>query len=246
VTPTDRDRPPATVGILMLDTRFPRPPGDIGNPATWPFPVRYAVVKGASPDLVVRRGAEAALTGFVAAARDLVRAGADGITTSCGFLALIQDRLSAAVDVPVLASSLVQVAWVDTMLPPGRRAGILTISDADLSPAHLAAAGVPPDTPLGAIPAGATFRAAILGDAARFDIDRARAETVAAARTLQAAHPALGAIVLECTNMGPYAADIAQATGLPVFSIETLITWFQAGLRPRHHPAPSASGPPRA
>ena len=48
----------ASVGMLMLETRFPRIPGDIGNAGTWPFPVLYKVVRGASPDHVVRRGAE--------------------------------------------------------------------------------------------------------------------------------------------------------------------------------------------
>ena len=41
------------VGILMLDTFFPRIPGDMGNATTWPFPVLYRVVKGASPERVV-------------------------------------------------------------------------------------------------------------------------------------------------------------------------------------------------
>ena len=30
-----------------------------------------------------------------------------------------------------------------------------------------------------------------------------------------------------------HAAHVAAATGLPVFDIYSMITWFQAGLRPR-------------
>ena len=73
----------ASVGILMLETRFPRIPGDIGHAGTWPFPVLYKVVKGASPDQVVRHRAEGLLDNFIEAARELVAAGADGITTNC-------------------------------------------------------------------------------------------------------------------------------------------------------------------
>ena len=81
----------ASVGVLMLEARFPRIPGDMGNAATWPFPVRYKVVRGASPDRVVRRRAEGLLPAFIAAGRELVEDGCDGIATYCGFLSLFQE-----------------------------------------------------------------------------------------------------------------------------------------------------------
>lgn len=226
----------ASVGILMLEARFPRIPGDMGNALTWPFPVHYRVVREASPDRVVRRGAEGLTGAFIDAARELVRDGVDGITTNCGFLSLMQEELSEAVPVPVAASSLMQVALVNRLLPAGRRAGILTISGSTLTPAHLAAAGVPEDTPVGSTEGGREFTRAILGDEAELDVDLAREDNIAAARALQGAHPELGALVLECTNMVPYAADIRAATGLPVFSIYSFVTWFQQGLCPASFP----------
>src|SRR4029434_535796 len=98
-----------TVGILMLDTHFPRIPGDMGNATTFPFPVRYHRVPGAEPDLVVRRGAAALLPAFVERARALEREGAGAITTNCGFLSKFQREMSAAVAVPVFTSSLLLV-----------------------------------------------------------------------------------------------------------------------------------------
>ncbi len=50
------------------------------------------------------------------------------------------------------------------------------------------------------------------------DFDQVRAEVVAAAERLQSANPDLGAIVLECTDMPPYAYAVQRATGLPLFS----------------------------
>src|SRR6185503_1278871 len=94
-----------TVGILMLDTRFPRIPGDMGNAATFPFPVRYHRVAGADPDLVVRRGAEGLLPNFIDGAQQLEREGVGAITTNCGFLIKYQRQLAAAVRVPVFTSS---------------------------------------------------------------------------------------------------------------------------------------------
>ena len=223
----------ASVGILMLEARFPRIPGDMGHAGTWDFPVLYRVVRDASPDRVVRRSAEGLLPHFIDAARDLVRDGADGITTNCGFLALFQDELADAVNVPVATSSLQQVAMVNPLLPAGRKAGILTISASTLTDRHLAAAGVPAGTPIETTEGGEAFTEAILNDAPDLDVAAAERDNIAAARRLVARHPEVGAIVLECTNMTPYARAIHRATGLPVFSMVGFVSWFQAGLRPR-------------
>lgn len=225
----------ASVGILMLETQFPRIPGDMGNAATWPFPVHYRVVRGATPDGVVRGNPTALRDAFINAGRDLVAMGCDGLTTNCGFLSVFQSDLAAAVDVPVATSSLMQVPMVAAMLPPGRRVGVLTISAATLTDTHLAAAGVPVDTPVCGTDPNGHFTNSILDDNPEIDFARCREENLAAAHALISAHPNIGAIVLECTNMVPYAADIRKLTGLPVFSIESFVAWFQAGLMPRRY-----------
>ena len=115
--------------------------------------------------------------------------------------------------------------------------GIVTISSATLTQRHLAAAGIPADTPIVGIDKGTEFTQKILSDAPGIDFAQARADVVDAALRLQQKTPDLGAIVLECTNMVPYAADVRRATGLPVFSIYTYLVWFQAALMPRRFPA---------
>ncbi|MDC3080281.1 hypothetical protein OA381_03030, partial [Rhodospirillaceae bacterium] len=115
------------LGILSLDTKFPRIHGDIGNAETWPFPVLYKIVEGASPDMVVRKGARGLKEYFMQAAKDLVSMGADGIGTTCGFLSLFQDDIAAAAGVPVASSSLMQIPWVQSTLPPGKRVGVITL-----------------------------------------------------------------------------------------------------------------------
>ena len=228
----------AAVGILMLEARFPRIPGDMGHALTWPFPVHYRIVRDATPDRAVRQGASGLLDAFIAAGRELVADGVDGITTNCGFLSLFQRDLQAALQVPVAASSLMQVPLVDRLLPPGKRAGILTISAGSLTGAHLAAAGCPADTPVMGTEGGREFTRAILDNEEALDVEAARADNVEAAQALLARNPEVGAIVLECTNMVPYAADIRAATGVPVYSIESFVTWFHSGLVPRRHPLP--------
>lgn len=224
----------APLGVLMLEARFPRIFGDMGNATTWPFPVLYRVVSGASPEKVVLKGAAGLLPDFVAAAQELVRHGAEAITTNCGFLSLFQQELAAAVGVPVATSSLMQVPWVQATLPPGKRVGLVTVSAATLTPQHLTAVGVPADTPVTGTENGREFfRVLIKAEKEEMDIDLAEQDVVEAAQRLVAGHPEVGAIVLECTNMPPYAAAVQAATGLPVYDIYSMITWFHAGLRPR-------------
>ena len=223
----------ASVGILMLEAQFPRIPGDMGNATTWDFPVHYRVVRDASPDRVVRRGAEGLLDNFIEAARGLVADGVDGITTNCGFLCLFQDELASAVGVPVATSSLMQVDMVNRLLPTGKRAGVLTISASTLTPAHLEKARVPAGTPIGSTEDGREFTRAVLNNELELDVEAAREDNVEAALKMQRDHPEIGALVLECTNMLPYAADIRDATGLPVYSMLSFVSWFQSGLVPR-------------
>lgn len=224
----------APLGILMLEAKFPRIFGDMGNAETWPFPVLYRVVSGASPEKVVLDGARGLLPDFVEAARDLVRLGAEAITTNCGFLALFQQELAAAVGVPIATSSLMQIPWVQATLPPGKRVGVVTVSAATLTPAHLAAVGVPLDTPIAGTEGGCEFfRVLIKAEKQDMDVGLAEADVLAAGRDLVARHPEVGAIVLECTNMPPYAAALAEAVGLPVHDVYSMVSWFHAGLRPR-------------
>jgi hypothetical protein len=163
----------ARVGILTLETRYPRIPGDIGHATAWPFPVLYKVVRGATGERVTTARANdrstELLDAFLTAGAELVQDGVEGITTSCGFLSIYQLELAAHCHVPVAASALMQIPFVERLLPPRKRVGVLTFSAALLGPDHLAAAGAASDTPV------------------------------------------VGAVVLECTNMVPFARAPAEA-----------------------------------
>jgi len=230
-----------TVGILMLDTRFPRIPGDMGNAETFPFPVRYERVSGADPDLVVRRGAAGLLPAFVERARRLEREGVGAITTNCGFLVKFQRELAESVRIPVFTSSLLLVPLVHRLLPPGRRVGIMTVNAGSLTPEHLDGAGIGGDVPLAVagMETEKEFTRVLLGNELVLDVDAAREEHVRVAHRLVAEHPDVGAIVLECTNMPPYAADIQRETGLPVFDIVSLVTTVHTALAVGQPPRPA-------
>lgn len=222
------------LGVLMLDARFARIPGDMGNALTWPFPVLYKIVKGASPERVVCHAAEGLLDSFVDAAKELVDQGAEALTTNCGFLSIYQKHLADAVQVPVLTSSMMQVPWVQAGLPSSQRVGIVTVNSAGLSPAHLTTIGIAEDTPVAGTENGKEFfRTLIKAEKNDLDVGLAREDIVSASLDLVQAHPEVGAIVLECTNMPPYAAAVRKATQRPVYDIYSLINWFHLGLRPK-------------
>ena len=231
----------ARVGILMLETRFPRIPGDMGNAETWPFPVLYKVVPGASPRRVVCGMAEGLLDKFLDAAEELVRLGADGITTTCGFLSLYQREIAAHVGVPVATSSLMQIPFIEGVLPPGKRVGVLTVSAANLTEEHLRDAGADPATPVVGTDNGSEFTRVMINDEQRLDVAAAERDILAAGDALVSGHRDIGAVLLECTNMVPYARALSERLRLPVFSIYTFVTWFHSGLAPRDFGQPATA-----
>jgi Asp/Glu/hydantoin racemase len=231
----------ARLGILMLEARFPRIPGDMGNAGTWPFPVLYRVVRGASPQRVVMEQAKGLLDDFLAAARDLVELGADGITTNCGFLSIYQRELADHVGVPVATSSLMQVPFIQNVLPSGKRVGVITVNATTLTPAHLAAIGVDPSTPMIGTEGGREFTRVLIGNEAVLDVAAAEQDIFDAGDALIARHPEVGAVLLECTNMLPYARALSERLSLPVYDIYSFVTWFHAGLAPRDFGHPGSA-----
>jgi hypothetical protein len=228
-----------SVGILMLDTRFPRIPGDMGNASTFPFPVLYHRVRGASPDRVVRQGQQELLPAFIEGARALEREGVRAVTTNCGFLAKFQSEVAASVSIPVFTSSLMLVPLVHRMLPPKKAVGIMTVDASSLRPEHYTGAGITKDIPtvVAGMETEKEFTRVMLDNELELDVEAARQEHLAVARRLVEGHPEIGALVLECTNMPPYRAEIQAATGLPVFDITTLVRMV--------HDAVSQGLPPR-
>lgn len=212
------------IGILMLETRFPRIPGDIGNPATWDFPVLYKVIKKATPDRVVRREASGLLSAFIRGAQELEKEGVKAITTTCGFLALFQKEMASAVNIPVFTSSLMQVPLAYRMIKPSQEVGIITIDSKSLTRRHLASVGADkiPHVIYGT-EGEEEFSCAILDDKMELDGRKSKEELIRVAKRMLLEHPEVGAVVLECTNMPPHAAAIQREINLPIFDIYTLV-----------------------
>lgn len=221
----------AQIGLLLLESRFPRFKGDIGHPETFDPPAMVRTIQHATPQRVVKDHAIGLVKSFASAARELEQAGAKLITTSCGFLVLHQKTLAASVNVPLVSSSLLAIPTaLEQLRPQGLRPAILTISSGNLSKEHLQAARCPPDTPIGAPDPNGHFCTQILTNCETMDQATARQEVIAAAKNLMRNHSNIGALVLECTNMPPYASDLTQLFNIPILSLTSLLPHCQTGL----------------
>ncbi|MBT9385374.1 aspartate/glutamate racemase family protein [Pseudooceanicola sp. CBS1P-1] len=215
----------AFIGILSLDTRFPRIPGDAGHPGSYHLPARVRIVPGAESPLIVRDGrpSEALVAAFCAAAQALEAEGACLITSTCGFLVQVQAEIAASVRIPVLMSGLCLLPVLGAMTG-GRPVGVLTADRGALRDGAIRAAGASPGAVrIGGLEDSALFRGTFLAAKAEqnqaFDRDAMEAEVVAAAQALVGRHPEIGAILFECGNLPPYAAAVAARTGRAVFSL---------------------------
>jgi Asp/Glu/hydantoin racemase len=215
-----------TIGVLMLQSRFPRIPGDTGNASSFNYPVRLRVVEKADYKRLVLERDPTLLQPFLEATRELEAEGVKAITTNCGYLALFQRELAAAVNVPVFTSSLMLVPMVSSMLGPDQKVGIMTVNAAALGEPHFNGVGwTSEDYPVVVVGMEnePLFTKVFAENRLEFDVDQMETDMVNVARRLVAEHLDIGAIVFECTNMPPYAHAVQKAVGLPIFHIFSLI-----------------------
>jgi Asp/Glu/hydantoin racemase len=231
----------ATLGILLLDTSFPRIPGDVGNPRSYGYPVRLRTVQGATVQRVVYDADPLLLDDFITAARELQEQGAAAITSSCGFLSLFQEDLAAAVSVPVFLSSLLQVPLAYALTR--RRIAILTANSDQLTDEVLRCAQIDRAIPLAIsgmqdVPA---FRDPILKDGAELNRESIEAAILKKANQLLEQYADIGAFVFECHNLAPYAQRVQQDTGRPVFDIIDFANWVYSSIHKDGYPPPSTT-----
>ena len=221
-----------SVGILILNATYPCIPGNVGNPSTYPFPVRYKVVKEASIERLLKQMDKTLLKPFIDAAIELQDEGIKAITGACGFMALFQRDVSDAVDVPVFLSSLLQIPFIYQTLKRGQKIGIITADSKSLTPEHFLSVGVSEEIPLviGGMEDQKEFREAILEEKGTLDSMLIEKEVTGVANKLIIENPDIGAILLECSDLPPYAHAIQTEVNLPVFDFITMIKYVHTTL----------------
>lgn len=211
-----------TIGVLSLESYFPKPPGHIKNPSGLDFTTSYEILEGITVPDLLRNPNELMLQKVIAGAKKLENSGVKAITGSCGFLALYQNEIVNNVNIPVFVSSLIQLPLIYAMT--NSPVGVLTASKSSLTDQHLTAVGakhVPIITQ--GMDNSSEFAAVILRNE-RHDMDLVKIadEVIEAGKKIQKQDPSVKAIVLECTDMPPYAHYIQSELNLPIFDLTTL------------------------
>jgi hypothetical protein len=206
--------------------------GNSTNPETFSFPVLYKRVPGANIETILEHPDSQVMERMIAEARAMEDAGIRAITTSCGFNAIFQNKIAAALRVPFFSSSLLQVPLIRQMLGPNRSILVLTAKKAALREEHLREVGIAPETNLHIYGMEECPEWGKIFTAPREDVDLkviAR-EVVATGERAYEEHPDAGALVLECTDLPPFAAALRERTRLPVFDFVTLTEYIHRAL----------------
>ena len=221
-----------SVGIVYIENiNYPILPGNVVNATTYPFPVRMKAVKNLTNDRLFNND-PTIVKDILDAVHSLVEDdGCRAICSACGFFGNYQQQVRQDVDVPVAMSSLVQIPFIQSLLKPGQKIGVLTANKGSMTTALLKSCGVQDSSNLVIQDALATKEfATVVNMRGYFDNTVARKEIVDLALELVQEHDDLGAILLECSDMPPYAAAIQEAVQLPVFDFITLIRWLHSGV----------------
>ncbi len=221
------------MGLMQLETL----PGNSTNPASYPFPVKMVQVPGANTETIIIHPSKEVLQRMIdISLKAIEEDGIEAVTTSCGFNAIFQKELSEALPVPVFSSSLLQVPFVQTMVGPKRAVGVLTASKSSLSAEHLAYCGITPEMNVHVMGLEDAVEWSKIFDHPddAFDMEAVTNEIINTAKAGVAAHPEIAALVLECTDLPPYAARLREELKMPVFDFNTMMGHVSQALHITH------------
>lgn len=221
------------IGIIYIeDVYYPMLPGNIVNGNTFNFPVRLKAVEGLDiPNLFQTK--DQVGEQILKACQELKKEGVRAISAACGFFGNYQATIAEQMDIPVAISSLVQVPWILPLLKSNQKIGVLTADQSSWTERLLENCGITPELAQRLVIKDLAHEkefSCILEGRGSFDNGIVQQEVVSKALEIMAGDDDIGAILLECSDMPPYAYAVQAATQLPVFDFTTLIRWLHMGV----------------
>lgn len=216
------------IGIIAIDLEYPKLPGNVVNASTYDFPVLYEKVSFEIEALF--RGDEEIREGIVDAAKKLEAEGVRAIIGACGFFAHFQEDVKEAVSVPVYLSSLCQLPSIKVGLRSGQKIAVVAASGESVTDGMLrSVGGSMADIEVFDVGAMESF-APIRWGKHTLDNGRLTEDMRALGARIKEEHPDIGAILLECSDLPPYAWAVQEGSGLPVYDFISLINWVKASV----------------
>ena len=221
-----------SIGILKFDSGLAVSiPGCVGNATTYDFPVYYKKIDGVRFDSLYRTDPDA-LPRIIKSAKELESIGVKAITSGCGFFSLYQKEVANAVNIPVFLSPLLQVPFCAKCLGDGKKVGILTADSRYLDKDFLHASGITDDIPIviQGLQNKPFFKSHVLDGNLELNEDEVCQEVSNAAQEMLAADSSIGTLLLECSELPPYAYEMQRRLGIPVYDFYTMIQYVSASL----------------
>ena len=222
------------VGILHIDSDYPLLPGNAQNAVTFNFPVRYRCVGGLSISALIA-GAPEAQTLVVAAAQALHRDGVRAVVGACGSFANYQSSVASALDIPAFMSVLTLVPLVLRALGRHRKLAIIFASSASFTETVRRECAIDETdrivvTDCRGLPA---FQP-ILDNEDYLDSAALERQLADHVERLVGRHGDIGCVMLQCSELPPYAATLQKIVDVPIVDVVTIVQWAHACAV--HHP----------
>lgn len=226
-----------SVGVLVIETRHPLLPGNLQDARTFSHPVLYGRVR--VPDgLSLSSGHPDILGAIITAAQDLADQGVGALVGACGSFGFYQREVAKSFDLPVFMSIMTQVPFILQSLGPHRKLCVVAAWRAALDLRLFEACGITDTTRLVIKEmAGQQEFERMLSGEGSIDPDALRLEVLSVISAAVREEPQIGGIVLQCSDLPPFAFDVHNATGLPVFDAALLIEWVQMAVERRPYMA---------
>ncbi len=215
-------------GLLQLETLK----GNSTNPASYPFEMNMVHVPGANTGSIILHPSEEVLNHMIDISKELIEDGVCAIATSCGFNAIFQEKLKESLDVPVLSSALLQIPLIQNIIGKDKSIGVITANSKALTDEHFRQCGVAEDTNtyMMGMENSKEWNKIFEYPDDSFDMDKVTEEVIATAVKGVKDCGNMGAILLECTDLPPFAESIREKTGLPVFDFISMLAWMGLSL----------------
>lgn len=217
-----------TIGILLTGSGTPKIPGDPAHPATFEFPIITEELKGVTITDLLSRNTQTKDT-IIQGARKLEERGAAFVVGDCGLFCQFQEEVSSAIKTAFISSSLVFVPFLERVC--SGKIGILAGDSRIETKDFFANIGINVRRiEICGMEKAPEFSRVVLEGSKQININEMKKDIVNLVKSFVDSNKDVNCLLLECTNLIPFASYLQRETSLPVFDVVLLTDLFYNAL----------------